>query len=106
MNSQQPDPCPLCGAHMVDGESVDRHHLIPRSKKGVEQERCHVVCHRKIHSTLSEAELSAHWHTWERLRAHPELEKYIKWVRKQFSRDPEYIDVHRDTKDRKRRRRR
>ena len=96
--------CPLCGMPMVEGSSLDRHHLIPKSKKGTDQDLCHVVCHRKIHSTLSENELSDFWHTWERLREHEEIAKYIRWARKQFSRDPEFIDTHRDTKARKRRR--
>jgi hypothetical protein len=100
------DSCPLCGAEMIDGHSIDRHHLIPKSKKGVERERCHVVCHRKIHSTLTESELSTYWHTWERLRAHEEITKYTKWVRKQFSRDSEFVDVHRDTHNRNRKRKR
>ena len=98
------DACPLCGMLMVDGPSVDRHHLVPKSKKGKEAERCHVVCHRKIHSTLAENELMMHWHTWERLRGHEEIAKYVRWVRKQFGRDPEFIDRHKDTNDRRRRR--
>ncbi len=103
MNNNE-DACPLCGMPMVDGDSIDRHHLIPKSKKGTDTERCHVVCHRKIHSTLSEHELLMYWHTWERLRSHEEIAKYIRWVRKQFRRDPEFIDRHKDTKGRKRRR--
>ena len=94
--------CPLCGCDMVEGSSVDRHHLIPKCKDGTVAEPVHVVCHRKIHSTLSEHELDEYWNTWARLKSHPQLRKYIKWVRKQFARDPEYIDTHRDTKARKR----
>lgn len=104
MNGKNLGLCPLCGMKMIAGVSVDRHHLIPKSKKGTEAELCHVVCHRKIHSTLSEVELDTHWHTWNRLKDHEEIKKYIKWVRKQFRRDFEYIDVHKDTKERKRRR--
>lgn len=104
MNKEILGLCPLCETEMVSGPSVDRHHLIPKCKKGVEAELCHVVCHRKIHSTLSEAELSQYWHTWDRLKEFPEIKKYIKWVQKKFKRDPEFIDVHRDTKHRKARR--
>lgn len=96
--------CPLCNKPMIDGPSVDRHHLIPKSKQGKISDPCHVVCHRKIHSTLPENDLASYWHTWDRLRDHPEIKKYIKWVRKQFKRDPEYIDVHRDTNYRRKKR--
>lgn len=98
-------PCPICGSDMVEGDSVDEHHLVPKSKRGKEKEPVHVVCHRKIHSSISEADLNHWWNTWERLRTHPDIAKFIPWVRKQFKRDPEYIDVHRDTKSRKRKRR-
>jgi len=53
---------------------------------------------------LAENELMMHWHTWERLQGHEEIAKYVRWVRKQFGRDPEFIDRHKDTNDRRRRR--
>ena len=96
--------CPLCDMPLIKGSSVDKHHLIPKSKKGSGVDVCHVICHRKIHSTLSENELFGYWHTWERLRQHQELRKYIKWVRKQLKRNPEYISSHKDTRDRYRKR--
>ncbi len=89
---------------MVEGPSVDRHHLIPKAKGGRhgDQELCHVICHRKIHSALTEGELSSHYNTWERLREHPHIQSFIKWVSKKPA---DYIDKHRDTLDRKKRRR-
>lgn len=97
-------PCPVCGSDMIAGPSVDEHHLVPKSKKGREKEAVHVVCHRKLHSSITEGEMDSYFNTWERLRNHPEIARFIPWVRKQFSRDPEFIDVHRDTKSRKRKR--
>lgn len=91
-------PCPLCGRPMIEGSSVNRHHLVPKSKDGVEAELCHVVCHSKVHSTLTEAELAGEWNTWARLKRHPEISKFVKWVKK---RHPEYVDVHLDTNVRK-----
>jgi hypothetical protein len=96
--------CPLCKCTLISGPSVDKHHLIPKSRGGETTEPVHVVCHRKIHSTFSEADLSQYYYTWSRLREHSEIKKFVKWVKKQFNRDPEYIDVHRDTKERKRKR--
>lgn len=98
------DECPLCGMPMVEGPSLDRHHLIPKSKKGTEMELCHMVCHRKIHSVFTDWELMQHWHTWPRIRVHHEIVTFVKWVRKQFKRDPEFIDRHKQHKSRKRRR--
>ena len=89
---------------MVEGVSVDEHHLVPKSKKGKEKELVHVVCHRKLHSSISEGEMDNYWNTWPRLREHEAIAKFIPWVRKKFQRDPEFIDVHRDTKERKRKR--
>ena len=104
MEKKKLGPCPICGSDMIEGQSVDEHHLVPRSKKGKDKEPVHVVCHRKLHSSIPETEMASYWNTWERLREHPEVARFIPWVRKQFKRDPEFIDVHRDTKDRKRKR--
>lgn len=49
----------------------------------------HRICHQKIHSVLSERELADHWHTWERLQAHPEIARFVDWVR---NKPPEFID--------------
>lgn len=91
---------------MVDGASLDKHHLIPRSKKGKAAELCHKVCHRKIHSIFTDNQLRDYYHTWDRLRENEEIQKFIAWVRKQFARNPEYVDVHRETGQKKRKRKR
>jgi len=95
--------CPLCGRPLVPGRSVDKHHLIPKSYKGKESDDVHMVCHRKIHSALTEYELFHEWNTWKKLRGHPDIVTFIKWLSKK---DPEYVDTHKDTKHRKARRRR
>ena len=71
--------CPLCG-RPLGTVNIDRHHLVPRSFKGREQFPVHKICHRKIHSVLSERELLQHYHTWEALRAHPDIATFIAWV--------------------------
>ncbi len=67
---------------LEDGPSVDRHHLVPRSYKGVEQFLVHRVCHQKIHSLFTEKELASTYHTWEALRAHPDMQVFMRWVAK------------------------
>ena len=90
--------CPLCDRPMVPGPSVDKHHLIPKSYKGKVSEDVHLICHRKIHSVLSEYELFHGCNTWDKLRDHPDIATFIKWLAKK---DPEYVDTHKDTKHRK-----
>lgn len=98
-------PCPLCEAPMIEGPSLDKHHLVPKSRKGKKAELVHLTCHRKIHSVFDENTLAKFYNTWENLKAHSEIQKYIKWVRKRFARDPEFVDRHKETKERKSRRR-
>lgn len=43
----------------------------------------HKVCHQKIHSLFTEQELAMQYHDFEVLKEVPELQKFIKWVRKQ-----------------------
>lgn len=71
--------CPLCG-RVLGTVNIDRHHLVPKTFKGREQFPIHKICHRKIHSVLSERELLHHYHTWEALRAHPDIQVFIRWV--------------------------
>lgn len=76
------DPCPLCGRPLVRGPSVNEHHPVPKSKGGREKFPIHVICHSKIHSLFTETELARRYSTFEALQAHPEIEKFIAWVRK------------------------
>ena len=75
-------PCPLCGRAMLPGPSVNTHHVIPKSKKGRDTVKLHTVCHSKIHSVFTENELRDHYHTMERLRAHPAIASFIAWVQR------------------------
>lgn len=94
--------CPHCNREL--GEiNVDKHHLIPKTFKGKETIDIHRICHEKIHSTFSERELLQHYHTPERLLEHEEIQKFVKWVAKK---PIEFIDSHKDTKERNKRRRR
>lgn len=74
--------CPLCGRDMIQGSSVNQHHLIPKSEGGTEQFYMHRICHHKLHATFSEKELAAYFHTWERLKDHPQISKFVCWVKK------------------------
>ncbi|UMR28487.1 hypothetical protein MJ904_15110 [Massilia sp. MB5] len=90
--------CPLCG-RPLGTVNIDRHHLIPKTFKGKEQFEIHKICHRKIHSVLTERELLRAYHTWEALRAHPDILIFIAWV----ARKPPEFYVRTETSGAKRR---
>lgn len=95
--------CQICGREMIAGNSINEHHLIPKTFKGKEKVTLHKVCHSKIHSVFTERELYNHYHTIERLREHPEMEKFIRWVEKK---EPEFKARNRSTREKRGRRRR
>jgi hypothetical protein len=96
MDKQADRTCELCGRPL--GARVEKHHLVPRSRGGSETVNVHPICHRKIHSLLSERELAAEFATVSALRAHPEIARFVKWVAR---RPP---DFHRRTERVRRRR--
>lgn len=73
--------CPLCRRPMPPG-SYSSHHLVPKSRKGRETVDLHHICHRKIHSLFSDKELAERYYSIELLCAHPEIEKFVRWVAK------------------------
>lgn len=44
-------------------------------------------CHRTIHATISNKELERNYATADALRGHPEIAKFVEWVR---SKDPDF----------------
>src|SRR5437867_1710284 len=81
--------CPLCYRPLA--EPMNRHHLVPLSRggKGIPTLTMHKICHSKIHAVLTEKELMAYYNTIERIQAHEEIAKFIKWVSKK---PPEFYD--------------
>lgn len=83
--------CPLCGRELIDGPSVDYHHLIPRSKGGKNTIKMHKVCHRKIHKVFTEKELKREYFTIEKILENKNIQKFLGWIRKKH---PEFCDSH------------
>lgn len=94
-----PPVCPLCGRQLVSGPTVDAHHLLPRSQGGTDTVALHRICHQAIHATLNEQELARDFRTVEALRQHPDLGRFIAWVKK---RPADYLDRSRWTRERRR----
>jgi hypothetical protein len=86
----QADICPLCGRAL--GRRRERHHLVPRLKGGRETVTLHPICHRKIHTVFSEAELARAYASVEALRAHPEVARFAAWL------DGKPADFHASTR--------
>lgn len=77
------DPlCPLCGRPITAASRASLHHLTPVLKGGRSgpTARIHQICHNEIHAALTEAELAREYSTFEALRAHPKLARFIAWV--------------------------
>jgi 5-methylcytosine-specific restriction endonuclease McrA len=75
------DPeCPLCGRPIPKSQQ-DAHHLLPKSRGGRATTLLHRICHRQVHALLSETELARDYASAEALRAHPEVAKFIAWVK-------------------------
>jgi len=82
--------CVLCKR---DVSKISEHHLIPKSKSKNKKVRkmfskehikkkigiCN-LCHNNIHMVLTEKELAFEYNTLEKLREHPDMAKFIKWI--------------------------
>lgn len=81
--------CPLCSRELAP--PANRHHMIPLSRggKGTTTVLMHKICHDKIHSVLTEAELKRSYHTIEALQQQKEIAHFIRWV---SSRPPGFYD--------------
>lgn len=71
--------CQLC-LRLIPKIQRDAHHLVPKSRGGVETIILHRLCHRQIHALLTENQLARNYSTIEALRGHPEIAKFIEWV--------------------------
>lgn len=74
--------CELCGRSPIE---TTEHHLVPREFGGAEGDTAQlcIPCHKQVHAWFTNEELASFYHTVERLKDHPNMEKYLKWVRKQ-----------------------
>jgi hypothetical protein len=79
-----PLACALCDRPFPRAH-LTKHHCVPRQKGG-DQEDVELLCgqcHGMVHATYTNATLAAMYPTAAKLREAPELELFLKWVRKQ-----------------------
>ncbi len=75
-----PPICPLCGRAIPETQK-DAHHFIPKSRGGTQTEYLHRICHRQIHALFTEAELARQYNNVEALLSHPEMVRFVDWVK-------------------------
>jgi hypothetical protein len=77
--------CFLCGRPL--GLRVEWHHPVPRSRGGRHTEPVHPVCHRIIHATFTNKELERSFASADALRAHPDIQAFLRFVE---NKDPDF----------------
>ncbi|MBU2962589.1 HNH endonuclease [Citreicella sp. C3M06] len=84
MTDENAPICPLCLRPIPREARQSLHHLVPKLKggKGGPTVLLHQICHNEIHASFTEAELAREFNTPEALRAHPRMERFLKWVAK------------------------
>lgn len=92
-------PCALC-ARPVPAAQRDAHHLVPRSRGGTETVVLHRICHRALHARFTETELATRYATVEALQTHPDVARFVAWVR---GKPPDFYERTRRSGDKGRR---
>lgn len=87
--------CELC---LRTGVKTTKHHLYPKMvvtrhslreqmrKDGRSREEISMICtpcHRQIHRIFKEKELAFELNSIEKIASHPEVKKFVKWIKKQ-----------------------
>jgi 5-methylcytosine-specific restriction protein A len=84
MKPIEPIPCGLCERAFARA-ALTRHHCLPKQKGGTAEdvELICPQCHSMVHATYTNNTLASAYSSLPELREAPELEKYLRWVRKQ-----------------------
>ena len=77
--------CWLCARSL--GQRVEWHHPVPKSRGGREKQPIHPICHRTLHARFSNADLERIGGILSKLRADPEIARFLKWV---ANKDPDF----------------
>lgn len=80
-NFQQTEKCPICERDTPQ-EYVEKHHTVPKSKKGKETEQVCCNCGDMIHQLIPLNELKKKYNTIALLKSHSGIQQWIKWISK------------------------
>ena len=72
------ETCWLCNRPL--GRKVQRHHTVPKAKKGRATVPVHPICHRAIHANFTNAELARMGPDREAVLSHEAIERFVAWV--------------------------
>lgn len=74
--------CDLCNREV---EKLTRHHLVPKSRGGSKGDviRVCLSCKDMIHRLIPNTLLDRKYNTLEKIKSHPKVRKYVKWISKQ-----------------------
>ena len=78
MKALEEAACWLCARPL--GRRIEWHHPLPKSRGGRDVVPLHPICHRAIHTSFSNAELERLGATAARLRDHPALAAFLRWI--------------------------
>ena len=73
--------CPICKRN-VPQCYTEKHHLVPKSKKGKEGVLMCVNCGDIIHKLFTNKELEKEYNTVEKLNSNEKIQKWANWVGK------------------------
>jgi len=76
--------CGLCN-RLFALRNLTEHHCLPRQHGGTSKDVVLICtqCHGMVHATFTNATLAAMYPTLGQLRLAPELQPFLRWVRKQ-----------------------
>ena len=78
MSGNGESACWLCERQL--GAAIEWHHPVPKSRGGRETVPVHPICHRTLHTALSNAELERLASDPVVLRQRPDIAAFIRWI--------------------------
>jgi len=72
--------CKICG-RMTPPEYVEKHHLVPKSRKGKETILVCRNCGSQVHMLFSNKEMERMYNNLDAILADERIQKWIKWIR-------------------------
>lgn len=76
--------CAIC-QRITPPNFQEKHHLIPKSRKGTETILVCCNCGDQVHKLFTLKEMELKYNTLETLLSHPDIQKWIRWVKKRSS---------------------